>query len=407
MQLIKSLINWDTMVSEGLCKTKYYWRDKLMRNKKIIFSIVIVLFWFSLYAYVPQLTNYAKELGASYKIIGLIGGAYGLSQTIFRIPLGIASDALGKRKIFVITGIICAIVSSVIIYLFPSPYSLLMARFIAGIASATWVNFTILFISYYDSEESNKAVGIVTANSKLGQLLAMFISGFIALRFGVRTIFLVSILIGIVSLILSLIIYEDKIFLERTHVSFYGIFGIINNPRIIHISILAALMQLITYSTTFGFTPIIASNLGANNLQLGLLSTLFNLPQVLFSILASTLISKKIGEKNTLLLGFLLTTIVCFFTPIVSSLKILYILQLIAGAGNAIAFSLLMAMVIKGVESNLMNTTMGFFQAVFGIGMIVGPIILGSIGDLFGLTIGFIVVGVLGTFAMSTIFIIK
>ena len=48
-----------------------------------------------------------------------------------------------------------------------------------------------------------------------------------------------------------------------------------------------------------------------------------------------------------------------------------------------------------------------FFQAVFGIGMIVGPIILGSIGDLFGLTIGFIVVGVLGTFAMSTIFIIK
>ena len=61
------------------------------------------------------------------------------------------------------------------IYLFPNPYSLLIARFIAGIASATWVNFTVLYISYYNSDESNKAVGIVNAHSKMGQLLAMFL----------------------------------------------------------------------------------------------------------------------------------------------------------------------------------------------------------------------------------------
>ncbi|NLN14194.1 MAG: MFS transporter, partial [Tissierellia bacterium] len=129
------------------------------KNYKILFSVIIILFWFSLYIYVPQLSNYAKELGASYRLIGLIGSAYGFSQTILRLPLGILSDKLRNRKKFVLVGIIAAITSSTMIFLFPNPYSLLIARFIAGIASATWVNFTVLYISYYNSDESNKAVG--------------------------------------------------------------------------------------------------------------------------------------------------------------------------------------------------------------------------------------------------------
>jgi len=68
------------------------------KNYKILFSVIIILFWFSLYIYVPQLSNYAKELGASYRLIGLIGSAYGFSQTILRIPLGILSDKLRNRK---------------------------------------------------------------------------------------------------------------------------------------------------------------------------------------------------------------------------------------------------------------------------------------------------------------------
>ena len=108
-----------------------------MINKKTLFSIVTVLFWFSLYAYVPQISNYARELGASYKFIGLIGGAYGLTQTILRIPIGIVSDKFRLRKIFIIMGIMCAVISATLVYLFPSPYSLLWARLIAGIASAT------------------------------------------------------------------------------------------------------------------------------------------------------------------------------------------------------------------------------------------------------------------------------
>ncbi len=374
-----------------------------MKHKKTTFSIVTVFFWFSMYAYLPQLTNYAKDMGASYKLIGVITGAYGFSQTVLRIPFGIISDALKKRKIFIIGGIISSLVSAALTYFIPNPYSLLVTRFIAGIASATWVNFTILFVSYYKQSESGKAISIVTASSKLGQLLAMFTSGFIAMKYGVRAIFLSSMIASIICLVFSFFIYEEKVEVEKVPISTDGLSTVIKNKRILHISLLGALIQCIGYSTNFGFTPLIATGLGATKLELGFLTTAYNFPQVLFSLLAGTIMVEKMGRQKALLLGFIMTTSVCLFTPFAPSLTILYILQFIAGIGNAIAFSLLMAAVIEGVESHLMTTTMGFYQAAFGVGMILGPMILGSIGDYFGLTAGFIVVGLLGIFGITSI----
>lgn len=374
-----------------------------MKNKKSLFSLVMVLFWFSLYAYVPQMTSYAKEMGASYKLIGLIAGAYGLSQTILRIPLGILSDKLRNRKIFILIGLVASILSALLVYVFPSPYTLLAARFLAGIASATWVNFTVLFLSYFEPSQSAKSIGIATSNSKIGQLIAMFVGGFIAIRFGVVNIFVVSIIFGLLAFILGFWIEEDKVQIKQEKNITPGILTVLNDKRILHISFLGCLAQFISYSTAFGFTPLIATNLGANNLQLSYLSVAYTLPQVLFSVISGTILVKKFGEKNTLLFGFILTTIFCIMTPFAPNLIILYIMQFISGIGNSITFPLLMSMVIKGVDSSMMTTTMGFYQATYGLGMIAGPIVLGSIGDVFGLTYGFIVVGFLSMLSILSV----
>jgi len=292
------------------------------------------------------------------------------------------------------------------IYLFPNPYSLLIARFIAGIASATWVNFTVLYISYYNSDESNKAVGLVNAHSKMGQLLAMFLGGLIASYFGIRSIFFLSIIISTISFILCITVKERDVIVNEGRKS-TGLTSIIRNRRIVHLSLLSAVVQLVAYSTTFAFTPIIASSLGARDFQLGLLTTLFNFPQVIFSILAGTLIVGKIGERNTLLIGFGLITGVCFATPFVGSLNLLFGLQFLAGIGNAITFAMLMSMVIKDVEDDMMTTTMGFYQAVFGLGLTFGPIILGLIADRFSLTSGYLTIGAVGIMAIVSILFVK
>lgn len=380
--------------------------DYLIKKKMTFFSLVMVLFWFSLYAYMPQMTTYAKELGASYKLIGLIAGAYGVTQTILRIPFGILSDKLMNRKGFIIFGIICAAISATVVYLMPNPYTLLAARLFAGAASATWVNFTVLFISYFTDSESSKSVGIATSNSKIGQVLAMFIGGYIAVNYGVRNIFLTCIIVAILSLLMGLFIYEEKVEVKDNPKT-SGISAVIKNRRILYISFLGCLIQFITYSTTFGFTPIIASNLGADSLQLSYLSTVNILPQIAFSMLSTTFFAYKFGERRTLLAGFILSVIVCVLTPFTPNIKVLYLIQFLSGTGTAITFSILMGMVMKGVEAHLRTTTMGFYQAFYGIGMIIGPMILGAIGDLYGLESGFMVIGILGLLSIWSILKIK
>lgn len=374
-----------------------------MLNRKILFCIVTGLFWFSMYAYIPQMTNYAKEMGASYKMIGMIASAYGLSQTILRIPLGIISDSLNKRKIFITLGLLIIAFSTLLVFVRPNTYTLLAARFLAGVAAATWINYTVMFSNYYESSQVSKAMGIINSTNKAGQFAAVLAGGFVSLYLGVRYLFLLSAIGGVVGFLLSLSIWEEKNSTGKKPFQLSTMLSMLSNKNILHVSVLAIFSQVITYSTAFGFTPLVASNLGASNFQLSMLAIAFNFPQIVFAALSGILFVKYLGEKTTLLIGFCVSSVLCILTPFSSSLTILYTIQIISGIANAITFPLLMGLAIHNVASNSRTTIMGFFQAMYGVGMIIGPILMGSIGDKFGLITGFIVTGMFGIVAMMSV----
>jgi MFS family permease len=59
----------------------------------------------SLYLYLPTLPTYTQTKTASLALVGAILAQYGLWQAIIRLPLGIAADWLGRRKLFIVVGI--------------------------------------------------------------------------------------------------------------------------------------------------------------------------------------------------------------------------------------------------------------------------------------------------------------
>lgn len=376
-----------------------------MLNRKLLFCTITGFFWFAVYAYVPQITSYAKELGASYSLIGVIAGSYGLSQTLLRIPLGIASDRVMHKKNFIILGSLMTVISPTLVYYFPSPFILLLARLLAGIAASTWVNFTVMFASYYKCSEATKAVGIINSVNKVGQFIAMLVGGFISLYFGTVYIFFVSAITGVIALILSFFIKEEYILMDKNPFSLLDIAIIVKNKETIFISYVGALSQMITYGTTFGFTPLVATRLGANNLQLGYLTAIFILPQILFATLSGTVLLKYLGEKNTLLIGFSVNALLSILIPFVPSLFVLYVVQFVNGISCSITFPLLSGMAIRKTDLRYRNTVMGFFQAIYGVGMIVGPVLIGATSDCFGLLSGFIIAGLVGVIAVFTILI--
>lgn len=371
-----------------------------------LFCIVTSLYWFSMYTYVPNLSTYAESLGATHKMVGLILGSYGFTQMLLRIPLGIFSDRINKRKIFINLGILTSLLSALAMGILKSPVCLLIFRGMSGVAAATWVTFTVLFSSYFPENDASKAIGYINSFNSLGQMIAMLLGGIIAQYLGSQSPFFLAFAGGTLALILSFRIVEQKI--DRKPVKISTLVSVGKDKNLLVVSGLGILIQLLTFATVFGFTPIVAETIGASKFELGLLSTLSTLPVIFASAMSGSIFAKRFGEKKTLINSFLITSFSCIVIPFINDLTLLYLSQIIGGFGRGLVMSLLMGLSIKSVEPDRRATAMGFFQAIYGIGMSIGPVLVGFLSDTVGLNWGFWTTGGLGIVgALLSLLLIK
>lgn len=143
--------------------------------------------------------------------------------------------------------------------------------------------------------------------------------------------------------------------------------------------------QSIVYGSTFSFTPIIAKELGAGPIGLSVV-TLFHLfPQIMGSPYASGKLLQNRGETFVLSIGFLILAGATLATPFAPNLPILFIIQLFTGIANAMSFVVVSGLVLRRVPFGLRSAVTGVFQSVFGVGMVLGPVISGFMAEQFGL----------------------
>ena len=372
-----------------------------------LFCIVTSLYWFSFYTYAPNLSAYAKSLGASYKMIGLVVGSYGLVQMLLRIPLGIFSDTLNKRKVFIVIGIGFSLVGSLGMWCFHSVKMLIIFRALSGVGAAAWVLFTVLFSSYYEGNDAPKAIGVINSYNFAGQLVAVLIGSIAAQYFGLQAAFLVASVGALIAMILSLGLVEKKEINPKS-LKWADLLGVVKDPNLLRVSALAIFNQFLSYATVYGFTPVVASNIGASSFEIGMLVMISTFPRIFSSYISGTYCIKYFGERTTLIGGFLIAAAASVVTPYVNNIYVLYFTQLIAGLGIGLVLPLLMGLSIKDVQVEKRATAMGFFQAVYALGMFLGPLVTGVLSDAVGLVWGFWATGVVGVIgAIAVYFMIR
>lgn len=81
--------------------------DRLL-PRLVRLSLVTFIFNLGAAIVAPALPLYARTLGADYRDLGLLGAAYGLAYTGLTVPLGRASDRLGRRILFLFSALTIA-----------------------------------------------------------------------------------------------------------------------------------------------------------------------------------------------------------------------------------------------------------------------------------------------------------
>ncbi|UUZ86030.1 MFS transporter [Paenibacillus sp. P26] len=242
-----------------------------------LFCAVTLLFWFSMYTCVPILAAYVESLGASHQMAGLIVGMYGLSQMLLRIPVGVLSDRFHKRKLFILFGLVFSILAGAGIWVSHEVTWILILRALAGAAAATWVDFTILFASYYTKEETTKAIGTLSVYNSLGQMGGILCGGWFADAFGWESAFSAGAWVGFIGLVGAFFVVE-KFDDGAQKITGRGVLQVAGDRMLLTVSFLSILFQPLTFATVFGFSPVYAASLGASKLDMGLLTFFSTFP---------------------------------------------------------------------------------------------------------------------------------
>ena len=171
--------------------------------------------------------------------------------------------------------------------------------------------------------------------------------------------------------------------LPRQIPSFNGIARLIFRKEVLLPSLLTAVGQYANWTSTFGFSPILAQQLGATDVTQSMIVTA-QLIMTIIGNLSAKLFVHRVGERRMIISSFFLLAIGVGITAAASWLPMLFFAQFFIGLSIGINYPLLTGLNIRYVKDAERNTAMGLFQSVHGLGIFAGPWLSGILSQAMG-----------------------
>jgi MFS family permease len=364
------------------------------RQLIILYIVVILLYWGALYFYVPTLSVYAESKVSDLSLVGVMLSMYGLWQAVTRFPLGLAADWMGRRKPFILAGFALAGLGAVLMGVSPGIGGLIVGRALTGFAASVWVLLVVAFSSLFPPEEAVRVAAILSTMNAISRMLVTASTGALNEVGGYPLAFFIAAGTAVLAMVMMLWIKEQR--RPPMQPSVKEIRQFIIRRDVLLPSLLCAVLQYAIWSSTFGFAPNLARNLGASDVALGLLTSM-NIGIVVLGNVFTTAISKRLGAYRLVIITFLLVFSGLGLLYLSQNMGMVYAGQVCMGLASGVGYPVLMGMSIRYVDDSQRATAMGLFQAVYGIGMFAGPWLSGILADAIGLQPMFGIVGVLCT----------
>ena len=350
----------------------------------------IFFFWFSMYTYPSFFSAYVSDrLMAPEVMTGLIVGAYGFAQMVLPIPLGIASDWTRRRKPFVALGfaaslLACAgLIAAEMLAARGRVGTLthivaLLARGLSGVTAATWVSFSVLYSASYEADEIAPAVSRLMVPQYGSQIVAMLLGAQLAQRVGETAAFALAGAAALLGLLLMRRVPERPPVGERLTLKSFA--SVLSDRGLKVGTLLGTLFRLVCWGTVLGFVPNWARDVaGFSVSQLGYLSVMYLLPNTVMARLSGAYLAPRFGFRKVLASGFAIVAAACFLYPRATAFWGLLAVQGLFGVGMGLILPLTLSAAIRNIPDHRRGAAMGVYQAVYGVGMFIGPVAAGWI----------------------------
>ncbi len=372
-------------------------QDNDMKKKQqvIKFIIIIILFWFAQYVYVPYQTPFLTAINVAAGFIGIVVGAYGFSQMLLRIPLGMLADWHLNHKLLITLGTLLAGLASIMRLLCPNGIGFLLGNIFSGIASSTWLSFMIYFLKLRSDVSKVENMGILVMANNLGMLLGFVISSLFYTKIAMKGLCVLGVLAGILACIMTISLPRFQFSYSSGKNSLINLVNVFKNKTLLISGALAFIQQGIQMATAMSFTNQVIKEIHAPTYAEGLSSIIYMCSAVLFARLTSSKYIAKFSDRSILIVSYFLLALYCFAIPLARQVYLIYLLQIIPGVGTGILFAILNAAAISNVPQKALSTATGVFQSIYALGMTLFPIFAGQLRTQYSMTVSFQVMGFL------------
>jgi MFS family permease len=151
-------------------------------------------------------------------------------------------------------------------------------------------------------------------------------------------------------------------------------------------------LDLLGFGLIIPVLPVFAKELGAGNIQVGMIAGVYSLMNFLIAPLWGAL-SDRHGRRPIILLSIAITASSYLLFGFTTSLVLLFLSRMLSGVGAA-NLSVAQAYISDSTTPENRARSMGMIGAAFGLGFIFGPLVGGVIKSEFG-------IGALGILACS------
>lgn len=349
--------------------------------------IIMILYWFSLYTYIPFQVPYLYALNVTPSIVGIILGLYGASQMILRFPFGIISDYFGKYKIFIVLGSLLSAVSCIIKMVYPTANGFLVGNILTGVAASTWLMYMVLYYSYFDRSKEHMAASKCLVANVIGMFLGFLFATIFYQKFGMNLMLIAAALAAFAATILALFLKEEK---REKKSNIKDLILVIKNRRLLFFSVLSIIEQGIHMAASVSFTLNRIKELGGASYLVGIASLLNMFFAIVSAYIASTSFASKRGSKFYVPFSFVLLGLYCVAVILTKNIFVIVASQILSGLSIGMLASYLTSEALIEIDRDKKSSAMGFYQTAYSIGIFIYPIITGKIVEMYSIEMAYI-----------------
>ncbi len=363
----------------------------------LIISVVTVLIYIDTHSLHPFLSTYATELGATVLMAGLIVAAYSLFEDVFEVVFGYIMDRKGKRRIFLVGGLMGDGVNMLLYALSRNPIHLLLTRishgFSGSVAGPAIMSLTAE--TPHPLAKLGARMGLYGTSIILATIIGWMFGGFLSEKMGFQFLFFLIALLLFAGAAMSLLIKEPpSLFPVKDPSNKLSARDLVKNlldllkNKWYSIACLGIFAHMMTMGALTTLLPLyVETYLNLGSMAVGFLLASYGLAALFFQLPMGFLMD-KFGRMSSLILGFTIVPTSLLILSCMNSFSMMLPVMAMYGIGFSMLFPALTSMVIENSNPGSYSLASGFFHVMFTQGVVLGAPLFAFIAAVYGLDTG-------------------